>query len=230
MKTSFYGLTLLLLIAAVVGLSDSDIVAAQCGCPRPHCICDPNNPDPCCCGSPIILDVSGNGFHLTSAGGGVLFDILGTSHPVQIAWTAPGADNAFLCLPDSNGKCDDGKDLFGNFTPQPPSDHPNGFAALAVYDLSQNGGNGDGIIDARDEVFYSLRLWVDANHDGITQPEELHTLPSLGVNSISLDYHLSDRRDEYGNLFRYGAKVNPGASKTSEVGPMAYDVLLTIAN
>lgn len=71
--------------------------------------------------SPILIDVSGNGFQLTSATNGVNFDISGTGTPVQIAWTAPGGANAFLCLPDGDGRCDDGKDLFGNFTPQPPS-------------------------------------------------------------------------------------------------------------
>jgi hypothetical protein len=192
---------------------------------------DPNDNEiqPVC--SPIILDLSGAGFSLTSAQNGVLFDIAGTGHPIHIAWTTPGADNAFLCLPDSGGKCDDGKDLFGNFTPQPQSPHPNGFAALAVYDQPANGGNGDGIIDARDKIFSSLRLWVDSNHDGICQPGELFTLPSQGVNSISLSYHLSMKRDQFGNLFRYRARVNPdGSPDDSDVGRTAFDVFLTTAN
>lgn len=150
--------------------------------------------------------------------------MLGTGHPIQIAWTAPGANNAFLCLPDSNGRCDTGRQLFGNFTPQPQSATPNGFAALAVYDQPANGGNGDGIIDSRDLIFSSLRLWIDANHDGVSQPEELRTLPSLGVNSISLSYKLDQRQDEYGNSFRYRAQVNPGGA--AGVGRTAYDVFL----
>src|SRR6266478_5106707 len=156
-----------------------------------------DNRGPC---SPIILDLSGNGFLLTNAQGGVPFDISGDGSPIQIAWTAPGADNAFLALPGPGGLVHNGKELFGNFTPQPPSAHPNGFVALTIYDQPANGGNGDGIIDARDKIFASLRLWIDANHDGACQPEELYTLPSRGVVSISLSYHAEMRRDQYGNL------------------------------
>lgn len=81
-----------------------------------------------------MSSLSGNGFHLTSAAGGVLFDISGTGHPVQMGWTAAASDNAFLALPGADGLVHNGGQLFGNFTPQPPSANPNGFAALAVYD------------------------------------------------------------------------------------------------
>jgi hypothetical protein len=161
----------------------------NCPCPDPG-TCPPNylwNYNTCSCVrvSPIVLDISGKGFFLTDAQNGVLFDP-GTGYPVQMAWTAKGADNAFLALPEPDGLVHTGKQLFGNFTVQPTSPEPNGFRALAIYDDPENGGNGDGIVDSRDAIFPRLRLWVDANHDGISQPEELHILPSLGVNSISL--------------------------------------------
>lgn len=194
--------------------------------PPPHCPCNPSNPFVCNCNSPIILDIDGEGFFLTSAQSGVRFDISGSGTPAQIAWTAQGAHNAFLALPGPDGLVHNGKELFGNFTPQPPSDHPNGFAALAVYDQPSNGGNGDGVIDSRDAIFSSLRLWIDSNHDGIAQPEELHTLPSLGVNSLSLRYRESAKTDQYGNKFRYRAAVNPDDQDASSVGRTAYDVFL----
>jgi hypothetical protein len=156
-----------------------------------------------CTDSPIVIDLSGKGFKLTDAKNGVSFDIEGTGEQVQMGWTAQGAANAFLALPGPDGLVHNGKQLFGNFTPQPQSDDPNGFDALRVYDT-----NNDGVIDARDPVFKSLRLWVDDNHDGISQPGELHTLTELGVNSISLKYHEDRWHDQYGNAFRYRAKIN----------------------
>ncbi len=150
------------------------------------------------------------------------FDISGTDDPIQMGWTAPGAKNAFLTLPSVDGFVHNGQQLFGNFTPQPASINPNGFAALALYDDPTNGGNGDGVIDQRDAVFNSLRLWIDANHDGISQPDELYRLPSLGVNSISLKYRADRRTDQYGNVFRYRAQVNSGDA--TNTGRMAYDV------
>jgi hypothetical protein len=176
----------------------------------------------CTPASPVIFDLNGEGFRLTDATNGVVFDISGTGHPIRMGWTAAGSNNAFLVLPGADGLVQSGKQLFGNFTPQPQSTTPNGFAALAVYDDPKNGGNGDGVIDSRDAVFASLRLWIDANHDGISQPDELHALPSLRVNSISLNYKPDQRTDQYGNVFRYRAQVDPG--DTTNTGRMAYDV------
>jgi hypothetical protein len=192
------------------------IPGCQTDCPSGSRTCIP------CGSSPILLDISGNGFHLTGAANGVLFDISGTGNPIEMGWTVSGSDSAFLALPGADGLVHSGKQLFGNFTPQPPSNQPNGFIALAVYDDPANGGNGDGTIDARDDVFLRLRLWVDANHDGVSQPSELYTLPSLGVYSISLSYKESRRTDQYGNQFRYRAPVN--GAESQDLGQTAYDV------
>ena len=180
-------------------------------------------------GSPIIVDTAHEGFHLTSAKAGVVFDIRGDGHPVHIAWTARASRNAFLALDrNHNGKIDNGKELFGNFTVQPPSNDPNGFLALAVFDKPENGGNGDGIIDQRDAVFAHLLLWIDENHDGISQPEELHSLPELDVYSLALKYVDSPRTDEFGNQFRYKSAINPDPNDgESRDGRWDYDVFLT---
>jgi hypothetical protein len=162
----------------------------------------------------------------TSPEAGVFFDVTGTGTPVRTAWTDPHSRSAFLTLPGPDGLVHNGKQMFGNFSRQPPSANPNGFLALAEYDKPENGGNGDGTIDERDAVFAGLRLWIDENHDGISQPSELHWLPELGVTSISLKYQPSMRKDQFGNEIRYRARINAAPSSgDADAGEAIYSVI-----
>lgn len=180
----------------------------------------------CSAGSPILLDLDGDGIQLTDAKDAISFDLDGDGVPEQISWTASGTDDAFLALDrNGDGRFDNGRELFGNFTAQPESPQQNGFLALAEFDLRANGGNGDAIISPADTVFSSLRLWADANRDGVSQQEETRDLASAGVERLHLKYKESRRADEFGNQFRYRAKVD--AVHRSAIDHWAWDVFLT---
>ncbi|HLH05104.1 MAG TPA: hypothetical protein VKX25_20210 [Bryobacteraceae bacterium] len=201
--------------------------------PTTGCPTNARNSDGWCCNAqtPIVIDVDHSGFHLTGVDDGVHFDIANSGLKPLISWTARYSTNAWIALDrNGNGIIDNGAELFGNATPQPdpPSGQSkNGFLALAVFDKPENGGNGDGLIDRQDAVYEKLLLWQDANHDGISQPDELKHLRNFGIEAISLRYEESRREDQFGNLFRYKSRIYSAGHRAD--GRWTYDVILLVA-
>jgi len=168
-------------------------------------VVDPGIPEENC---PVLIALDERRLEMTDLAGGVRFDVNRDGTAERNSWPAPGSSWAFVVLDrNHNGHIDNGGELFGNYTEQYlDARPPNGYAALAAYDRPENGGNGDGVLDDRDAIFSSLLLWVDANHDGVSQPEELASLGQR-VEEIGLVYRESRSRDRYGNQFRYRGTV-----------------------
>jgi len=195
-------------------------VEACLGCDE-NCQCTGINPH-----SPIIFDLGRDGYELTDLEGGVRFDLDNDGRAGLTAWTVLNSDDGFLALDrNENGMIDNGRELFGNSTPLPDGNvASNGWDALAAFDRPESGGNRDGIIDSRDRIWPQLLIWIDSNHDGISQTQELHSLYSLGIDAISLDYHEEARQDRYGNYFRYRSVVYGHAKDGAAYRTLAFDV------
>jgi len=180
----------------------NDLLEATCNCdprPAPRCSFD---------GCPILIETGQGGFELTDLDRGVHFDLDGDGVTNRTAWTLENGDDAWLALDrNGNGLIDDGTELFGDKTFQPPSEEPNGFLALAVFDRASHGGDEDGRISEDDLIFGSLRLWIDRDHDGVSSATELIPLAEAGIAAIELNYFRSTRQDRHGNNFRYAARV-----------------------
>ncbi|MET3653925.1 hypothetical protein ABIC75_003662, partial [Dyella japonica] len=135
---------------------------------------------------PLALDLDGDGKVSTLAESnwtGALFDHNGDGIRTASGWVA-GNDGLLVRDLDGNGTIDSGRELFGDQTVLRNGQRAaNGFDALADLD-----DNGDGVIDANDAAFGSLRVWRDLNGDGISQANELFTLDDLGIVSLSLTH------------------------------------------
>jgi len=156
-----------------------------------------------------------------------MFDMGGDGKKEPVAWTTTDNDDAWLVLDrNGNGQIDSAKEMFGNFTHQPhATTRLNGFVALAEFDRTDNGGNGDGKITSVDSVFANLRLWQDKNRNGVSEQSELYTLSALNIATLELDYKESKKSDANGNRFSYRAKVKD--TQGNQIGRWAWDVTLS---
>jgi hypothetical protein len=148
---------------------------AERGVPQCHGECSEAVP----IGSPIVFDLDDNGIQL-SRQHSISFDLAATGEKVRIA-ALTGADALLVLDLNHDGKIDSGAELFGNASECGERRCADGIEAISQYD-----DNRDGSIDAADKVFASLRLWQDADGDGIGQGSELRPLSSHAIERISL--------------------------------------------
>lgn len=169
-----------------------------------------------CYQTPLLLDLGKNGIDLGPAGVGVYFDNNANGRAEHLQWVRPGGDEGFLALDrNGNGVVDNGSELFGNGTPCIIDGRtaPNGFVGLAQYDSRSLGGNDDGVISIADAIWNSLRIWVDANADGVSVPSEMQTLESHGLVSLPTIPRSLRRVDGAGNRIPYVALATTAGSR-----------------
>jgi Ca2+-binding RTX toxin-like protein len=150
--------------------------------------------------SPLVLDLDGNGFDLSSTASGVHFDFGGDHFRELTGWVNSG-DGLLVYDANHDGAISDTTELFGNATTE-------GFEVLSFYD-GRTGGNyysdptggtingANGVIDANDAIFSQLRVWRDLNQDGIAQAAELTSLTDESIVRINLNHTAPDAETEF---------------------------------
>ncbi len=143
---------------------------------------------------PLILDLNGNGIMTTTVENGTYFDFKEDGFKEKTAW-ADNGDGILVYDIDGNGTIDNAGELFGDRTLLANGTYArNGYEAIKQYDTDKNGQ-----INADDEIFNKLMVWMDADNDGITDKGELKSLTDLQVQSIGIAYTQTSITDANGN-------------------------------
>ncbi|WBA82176.1 calcium-binding protein [Endozoicomonas sp. GU-1] len=151
---------------------------------------------------PLALDLDDSGDIATSSvsDSNVFFDLDDDGIAERVGWIN-AQDGLLVRDLNDNGSIDSISELFGNAT-------QNGFQALKETGDSNN----DDIFNADDELFSQVRVWKDANQDGLSQEEELSTLAQLGIDSIDLVHETVDRPSSGNRIIAEGSAIRNNES------------------
>ncbi|MES0881523.1 beta strand repeat-containing protein, partial [Roseibium sp. SCP14] len=156
---------------------------------------------------PIVFDLNGDGVDLSAT---TAFDIDADGDKDQIGWTGP--DDGLLVMDlDGSGAIEDGSEVFSEVFNG--GSYANSLEALASLD-----DNGDGVIDAQDAAYGEIKVWQDANSDGITQDGELQTLIERGIEAINLEAAAVNQTVDGNTVFAEGSYTKDDGSTGTYVG------------
>ena len=130
---------------------------------------------------PLIVDLDGDGIETVGLDSKVLFDHAADGTKNATGWV--GKDDGLLVRDiNNNGAIDSGRELFGDNTIL-----SSGQQAKTAYEaLADLDSNKDGLINDNDSGYAQLKIWQDANQDGISQATELKTLAEAGITSLNV--------------------------------------------
>jgi Ca2+-binding RTX toxin-like protein len=130
---------------------------------------------------PVVIDLNGNGISKKTTKEGVYFDLNSDGFIEKTEWIEN--EDGFLVRDLNNdGIINNRTELIGDKQ------------LLSNGELSKNGlevlqdldKNKDGYLDENDEAFSTLKVWKDANGNGVTDEGELYTLQELGIKKLEL--------------------------------------------
>jgi Ca2+-binding RTX toxin-like protein len=155
---------------------------------------------------PLVVDLNGDGVKLVGVDASrANFDFGGDGFRERTGWVSP-EDGLLVRDLDGNGRIETARELIGTETQD---------AYSVLRGLDQNADNK---ITAADFVWSTLRIWRDADGDGITDSGELRTLSELGITEFSLTDQAVRRRVDGNFIYSQAtALVNGEAQATQAV-------------
>ena len=168
--------------------------------------------------TPLVLDLNGDGVQTISVSEGTQFDLLNTGTQQSVGWV-DRHDGLLAIDLNGDGHINSGVELFGDHMQLPNGSlAKDGWHALAAMD-----SNADGQINAQDEGFDRLLVWVDANGNGTSDAGELSTLAATHIASIDLAAN-NHSVQQNGNVVQYFSTYTTLDGRTHEVADVGFQV------